>query len=461
MKCILLAGGMGERLWPLSRTLMPKALLKLYKGKSLLQNAYETALALTKDKNIVLVTNIMHTQEAKMQLREYSKNPIIISEPMTKNTAGAVCAGLTYLKSNRDEAVVILPVDFYIEDKELFINTINEAVKIAKSSSIAAVGVKPSYSETGFGYIKISAASKNGKKILQFIEKPTEEAAAEFINQKEYYWNCGIYAGKISVFENAFSKFAPDIYNSFSKEMFDNNLKIKYEYYENIPNISIDYAIMEKADNLVMAELKSGWNDMGSWHAIYKNSEKNSKGNVIYGNVLTDGVKDSLIYSSKELVCASGVKDIVVVETEDALLVCDKNKSQEINKIVSALKKEHSETLQVHKTVFRPWGYYTCLNKGEGWLTKVISVSPSHKLSLQSHNYRSEHWVVLSGTATVILEGETKELSKGQSIDIPVKAKHSLQNLTNEGLKILEVQKGDYISEDDIIRYEDIYGRVS
>ena len=243
--------------------------------------------------------------------------------------------------------------------------------------------------------------------------------------------------------------------------MFDDNNKIKYEYYENISKISIDYAVLEKANNVAVVELETQWNDLGSWSALYSNGEKDAKNNVTHGNVILDKVKNSFVYSSKELVAVSGVENTIVVETEDALLVCDKSRASEINKIVQTLKNQKNEITNTHKTVFRPWGFYTCLNGGDGWLSKIITVSAGHKLSLQSHNHRSEHWVVLEGTATVILDDEIHELSKCQSIDIPLKAKHSLQNHTNEILKILEVQKGDYISEDDIIRYEDIYGRVN
>ena len=217
---------------------------------------------------------------------------------------------------------------------------------------------------------------------------------------------------------------------------------------------------MEKTDNLAFVELKTKWKDYGSWHAIYNNEEKDTNNNVIKGNVIAEDIKDSFIYSSKELVAASGIKNTIVIETEDAVLVCDEACAPNINKLVKELKKSNDDTTKIQKTVFRPWGYYTCLNKGNGWLTKIISVSPGHKLSLQSHNYRSEHWVVLEGTATVILEDETFILNKRHSIDIPLNAKHSLQNLSKEPLKILEVQKGSYIGEDDIIRYEDMYGRT-
>ncbi len=461
MKFILLAGGSGERLWPLSRALYPKSLIKRDNGKSALQNACEVLMNLASPKNIITITNISLETDTRLQLKEIMKSPIVISEPLARNTAPAIASILRYLKkSKRDEVLVILPVDFVISNNKDFIETLENAVNIAKKGYIGAVGTKILKPETGFGYIKTSEVLKFGKKVERFIEKPDYKTAQVFLKDKKYYWNCGIYTSKVSVLYEAFTKYAKDILDCCSSDMFNENLNINYKNYEKMPSISLDYAIMEKSDNLVMTELKSKWCDLGSWHSIYNESEKDKNGNVITGNVLINKVENSLIYSSKELVCVSNMKNIAVVETEDALLVCDKDRASEINKLVKALKKDNKEITQIHKTVFRPWGYYTRLNSGEGWLSKIITVLPSHKLSLQSHNHRSEHWVVLEGNAVVILDGKTNKLSKGQSIDIPLKSKHSLQNPYKEVLKILEVQKGDYISEDDIIRYEDIYGRV-
>jgi mannose-1-phosphate guanylyltransferase/mannose-6-phosphate isomerase len=460
MNCIILAGGSGERLWPISRDLYPKSLLNLYGGETLIQNVYKLATSIVSSKNVLTITNIRQQNDTFLQLKKFTEEPLIISEPMSKNTAAAVASGITYLKSEKDELVLILPVDFSIEDIESFTQTIEKAKKLAKKGYIVAFGVKPKYIEEGFGYIIVGEELKGGKKVTNFIEKPTKEGISLLLNAKECYWNSGIYLSKISVLEEAYSKYYPIEYKNFTKDMFDENNKIKYEYYENLSEISIDYALMEKTDNLACVEIETPWADYGNWQALYNNGEKDEKGNVLQGNVITEKVKDSFVYSSKELVAVSGMTNLIVIETEDAVLVCDKSRASDINKLVQELKKNNDETTQIRKTVFRPWGFYTCLNGGEGWLTKIISVSPEHKLSLQSHNHRSEHWVVLEGVATVILDEETHTLNKGQSIDIPLKAKHSLQNHTKEPLKILEVQKGDYISEDDIIRYEDMYGRI-
>ncbi len=460
MKCIILAGGAGERLWPISRALCPKSLLNLYGQKTLLQNTFELALEIVPAKSVVTVANIRQETDTRIQLKELHKSPVVISEPMSKNTAPAIASALNFLQGKKDEVVVILPCDFIVEDKNALFEAIEKAKLCAKDGYITAIGVKPSYAETGFGYIKAGEKIKNGYRIEKFVEKPSYEDASSFIEDDNYFWNCGIFVSKLSVLLRAFEKYSPSVCYGFNKDMFDENNKIKYEYYESIQDISIDCAVMEKAQNLAFVELKTTWNDIGSWQAIYNNGEKDAKGNVVHGNVLVEKVKNSLVYSSKELVTVSGVDDLIVIETEDAVLVADKKRTSEISKIVKKLKSENQELTQTHKTVFRPWGFYTCLSGGDGWLSKIITVSPGHKLSLQSHNHRSEHWVVLEGTATVLLDEETHTLEKRQSIDIPLMAKHSLQNHTKEILKILEVQKGDYISEDDIIRYEDIYGRV-
>ena len=460
MKCIILAGGSGERLWPVSRDLFPKSLLDLHGGKTLVQNAFRLASLSVGEKNILTITNIRQASDTMFQLKELCAKPLIISEPMSKNTAAAAASALTFLKGRRDEIVLILPVDFNVKDDEAFKAAVEKAKILAKSNYIVSFGVKPLYPENGFGYIQSGDEFKTGKIVKSFIEKPLMEQVSLFVKQNDYFWNCGIYMGKISVFIEAYKKHAPHVYSNFSKEMFDENNKIKYEFYENIPEFSIDYALMEKIDNFAFVELETQWQDFGSWQALYNNDEKDLKKNVIKGNVILDNVKESFIYSSKELVAVSGMKNTIVVETEDAVLVCDKSRASDIKLLVKNLKKRHDETTLCRKTVFRPWGFYTCLNSDKGWLTKIITVSPGHKLSLQSHNHRSEHWVVLEGTAVVILDGEKHTLQKRQSIDIPLKAKHSLQNHSKSPLKILEVQRGDYISEDDIIRYEDMYGRV-
>ena len=356
----------------------------------------------------------------------------------------------------KDDIVLIVPSDHLIKDIAAFNETIENGIKLAEQGFIVTFGVKPSYPETGYGYIKTNKKSKY--KAEKFVEKPDMQTAQKYLASGNYYWNSGMFMSKISTFLEEFKKFAPEIYKNLNKLNFSNTTKIDYSVYEQMPSISIDYAIMEKSDKTALVELKSDWNDLGSWQSLYNVWKKDSDGNVLTGNVITDNVKNSFIYSQKELVAVSGLDNVILVETEDAIMACKLEESQNVKKLYERLKE--SSTTKLHKTVFRPWGYYTCLNQGTGYLTKTICVLPKQKLSLQSHNHRSEHWVILEGTALVIKDEKEYILNAGDSIDIPLGIKHSLQNPYDKELKIIEIQKGDYISEEDIIRYNDCYGRV-
>lgn len=459
MKSIILAGGSGSRLWPLSRDMYPKQLFSFDNEESLLQKTFKRVQNFSQASDIVTVTNILHYPDIKLQLNSIDKSNIVIGEPLGKNTAPAICAAIQYFKqhSDKDDIVLIVPSDHIIENLEQFNESVHKAEKLAHQGYIVTFGVRPNYPETGYGYIKTSNTLDCGYKVEKFVEKPDNITAQNYLSSG-YYWNSGIFMGKISTFVKEFEKYLPNLYSNMSQIDFSNTTQIKYSMYENIEPISIDYGVMEKSDNIVLVELFSDWVDIGSWQSLYNVNEKDESGNVLIGKVVVDGVKNSLIYSQKEIVAVSGLEDIILVETEDAIMACKMSEAQNVKHLYKKLKS--SDTTRLHKTVFRPWGYYTCMNSGEGYLTKTICVMPKHKLSVQSHNHRSEHWVVLEGKALVLLEGKEYIVNSGDSIDIPLGAKHSLQNPYNEELRIIEVQKGDYISEDDIIRYEDCYGRA-
>ena len=460
---LILAGGSGSRLWPLSRELYPKQLLNLQNSQSLLQATFSRLKEYIDPKNIISMTGVKHFSNVKYQLSSLEEHAVVLSEPISKNTAPAIVLATKYITetAKEDPVIIVVPSDHMIKNTDAFIETIKAGEKIAEQDYIVTFGIKPTYPETGYGYINIKDDKiLTGNAVNKFVEKPNTELAQRYVDDGKYYWNSGIFMFKASTLLKEASEHASDIYNLLGNFDFTKSSEIPFTEFDKMPNISIDYAIMEKSNRIALVELKSDWNDLGSWKSIYDVSNKDENGNVKIGHVIDKDSKNSLIYSSSKLVATIGLEDIVLVETEDAILACKSDNTQEVKNIFETLKKQNDNTHLVHKTVYRPWGYYTVLAQGNGFLTKMIHVNSGQKLSVQSHNHRSEHWVVLEGTAKVVLEGKEHILSPGHSIDIGIKDIHSLQNPYSEDLKIVEVQKGDLLIEEDIIRYEDMYGRV-
>lgn len=464
MYSLILAGGSGSRLWPLSRELYPKQLLNLNMDQSLLQSTYQRLACFTPSKNIISVTNVKHVSNVKSQLQEFVSSPIVLAEPVAKNTAPAIAVAVKYISTiskEDDPVILVVPSDPLIKDLAGFKTSVMRGEKLAKQGYIVTFGVKPTYPETGYGYVNITDEKiEDGFKVKQFVEKPNEETAKKYLEAQTYFWNCGMFMFKVSTFMEELEKANSEIFNNLQNFDFSKSSQIPFVEFDRMPSISIDYAVMEKSDKIALVKLESDWNDLGSWQSIYDVSEKDANGNVFVGNVMDEGSKNTYAYSSSKLVATIGLEDTVVVETEDAILACKSDRTQDVKLIYDRLKKDNADVHKVHKTVYRPWGFYSCIANGDGYLTKKIHVNPGQKLSIQSHNHRAEHWVVAVGEATVVKGDETLKLTVGQSVDLAIGEKHSLQNLSDGDVEIIELQIGDILSEDDIVRYEDMYGRV-
>lgn len=476
---VIMAGGAGSRLWPLSRELHPKQLMKIEDNYTLFQAAFIRLVNCLDDKNILSATNVKLVPQVKNQLDELqekfcrSSNYQIITEPECMGTAAAVTLAARYVEKihkNRkaidDPIVVIVPSDNHIGDDSAFYAALDEAIALAKENYIVTFGVKPEKADEGFGYIKtkknkkVADVSKMAMKVESFIEKPDKETAIEFFESGKYYCNAGVIVAKTSVLLAEVKKFQPDVFYTIKNADISFQIpSIPYLDYVKTPEMSIDKALLENSRKVVMIPIESRWSDVGAWESVYDVSEKDENGNCKMGNVVDIDSENSLIYSTSKLITTIGLKDTVVVETDDAILVCDKNRAQEVSQLVKDIKTK-DEIVYDNKTVYRPWGYYTVLNSGNGFLTKCICVNPGAKLSIQLHHHRQEHWAVIEGNALVLKGEEFFELEKGQSIDIALEEKHSLQNPYDEPLKIIEIQQGDILDENDIERFEDMYGRV-
>lgn len=475
---VILAGGSGSRLWPLSREMYPKQLLKLTGEHTLFQSTFCRLFGLIYPQNIFTVVNTKHSTDIRLQLNQLKdvckniEDPQIIVEPIGRNTAPAIGLAVKYIinkinEDNFDPIIFVAPSDHIIQDQQAFNDAVDCGIKLAEAGFIATFGIKPNKPDTGYGYIctesreDITKICNEALKVKEFKEKPDLETAQEYIKSQNYYWNSGMFIFKASTLLKEMELYSNDIYTLLNEITFNNEgPTVDFNDYIKIPDNSIDYAIMERSSLITLIPLLCDWSDMGSWEAIYDISQRDSNNNFISGNVIDFGSENSLIYSTSKLVSTIGMKDTVIVETNDAILVCDKNKTQDVKKIFNLLKSCNNDACFEHSTVYRPWGYYTVLEKAEDFLVKIININVKAKLSLQMHYHRSEHWVVLSGIAQIIKGDKELFLNPGDSIDIPATIKHSLANPGKIDLKIIEVQRGNYLKEDDIIRFEDIYGRM-
>ena len=471
---VLLCGGSGKRLWPYSRQSFPKQFLTLNftDKKSLLQKTQLRTSKINYVEDPILICNEEHRFIVAEQMREINVIPkSIILEPFGRNTAPAITiAALKALEIYEDPNLLILSSDHQIENEEKFVDVINEGLKYSNIGKLVTFGIVPTAPQTGYGYIKsqkpLCKTSMNGSKIESFVEKPDKRTAENLIKDSRFTWNSGIFLFKASSILKEVENFNPEIKkyceSSLNKNLFDLDFqRLDEKAFKDCPNVSIDVSVMEKTRNAYVLPLEAGWSDVGSWDFVWDISEKDLDGNVIEGNVITRNTKNSLLLSQDRLITAMGLEDLVIVETRDAILIAKKEESQKVKDIVEILKKNKLSQGVEHQKIYRPWGDYVSIANENLWQVKLIKVKPGEKLSLQRHQYRSEHWVVVSGTAKVEIEGKERTLHQNQSSYIPVGSKHRLSNPGKTDLKIIEVQTGSYLGEDDIQRFDDNYGRIN
>lgn len=463
---VVMAGGSGSRLWPLSREQYPKQFLKLHGTHTLLQQTLFRLQGLELATPMI-ICNEDHRFLVAEQVRQlHTLNPHILLEPVGRNTAPAVAlAALLATQKDQDPVLLVLAADHYIADQSAFRAAVHQARLFAEEGKLVTFGIVPTRAETGYGYIhRGEALEKDAFVVSEFIEKPHAELAQSYVDSGDYYWNSGMFMFKASVYLKALQKFRPDILNSCisALETCQQDMdftRVGAAAFQQCADESIDYAVMEKTHNAVVVPLDAGWSDLGSWDSLWEIGRKDTQGNLCFGDAMVLYTSNSLVHSEHKLVATIGVDDLIIVETKDALLVAHKNRVQDIKQIVKKLQQDKRTEQMTHREVYRPWGMYDCIAAGDQYQVKRISVKPGAKLSVQMHYHRAEHWVVVSGTAKVTTGDRTYMVKENESTYIPMGEIHCLENPGEIALELIEVQSGSYLGEDDIVRFEDYYGR--
>ena len=462
---VIMAGGSGTRLWPLSRAAYPKQFLALHGDVTMFQSTVKRLEGLNVHK-VITICNEEHRFLVAEQLREIDKLSSIILEPVGRNTAPAIALAALSSKSEKDPILLVLAADHVIQNQAAFTKAVIDSVPLAQAGKLVTFGVVAHEPNTGYGYIKRGIPQGVGFSVDSFVEKPSVEAAKEYLKSGEYFWNSGMFLIKASRYLEELQKHSPDIYKacqeSMQKVIIDHDFtRVDAVAFEACPSSSIDYAVMEKTDDAVVVPMDAGWNDIGSWSSLWDISKKDDNGNAIHGDVMLHEVKKSYIRTDEKLVAAINVENLVIVSTKDALVVAHKDSVQNVKAVVEQLKIESRAEWEFHREVYRPWGKYDLIDNGEQYKVKRITVKPGAKLSVQMHHHRAEHWVVVSGIAKVTNGDKTFLLSKNESTYIPIGVVHALENPGKVELELIEVQSGSYLGEDDIVRLEDRYGRDS
>jgi mannose-1-phosphate guanylyltransferase / mannose-6-phosphate isomerase len=465
----ILCGGAGSRLWPVSRELHPKPFIRLADGQSLLQKAFLRGAALDGVSEVLIVTNRELVFKAKDEFQEVNHDNLptaFILEPFGRNTAAAIAAATLHVSQTfgKDAVILVLAADHLIADQEAFAEAVAKATELANSGKLVTFGITPNAPETGYGYIEA-----NGTDVLRFIEKPTLEKAEEYIRQGHYLWNSGMFCFTAGSMLREMQIHCADILSSAALCMEQSRavegkgylqLELDQDYFARVPSNSIDFAVMEHSDKVAVVPCDIGWSDIGSWNSLGDLTSPDSDGNRIEGEAFLHDVKNCYIRCNERMVGAVGLEDLVIVDTQDALLVAHKSRSQDVGRLYAALKSKGHDAYKLHRTVHRPWGTYTVLEEGSRFKIKRIVVKPGARLSLQMHHHRSEHWIVVSGMAKVVNSDKEFLVSTNESTYIPAGHKHRLDNPGVVDLVMIEVQSGEYLGEDDIVRFQDVYGRV-
>ncbi|AKO29451.1 MULTISPECIES: mannose-1-phosphate guanylyltransferase/mannose-6-phosphate isomerase [Brucella] len=466
---VIISGGSGSRLWPLSRHAHPKPFIKLPDGETLIGKTYARASRLVNAEQILTVTNrdfLFLTLDAYAAAGAAQMENTFLLEPLGRDTAPAVALAALHAAEayGPDATLLVMPADHLIEDEQAFAEAVAKARALAEAGRIVTFGIVPDRPETGFGYIEVQ-----GTDVQRFVEKPDEATAQTYVESGRYFWNSGMFCFKALSMIDAMQRYAPQVLAgaraALAQARRGNNgetktLEIARDEFAATPAISIDYAVMEKADNMACVPVSCGWSDIGSWAAMADLVTPDENGNRLRGETVLEDTTNSFVLSETRLVSLVGVHDLLVVDTPDALLVAHRDKAQEVRSVFNKLRKQGHEAAKLHRTAHRPWGTYTVLEEGDGFKIKRIEVKPGRRLSLQAHHHRSEHWIVVSGTAKVTNGDRKILLTTNQSTYIPCGFRHRLENPGILPLVLIEVQSGEYLGEDDIVRYDDVYGRV-